>query len=279
MENGKNKKIKVVIIVLSVLLCVSIVALASIFIYNYFFSYKSTSVVISDNIITKETVPAGTATSSESNVKNTAQGLASGDNASSGGTVQVNSQSNNSVPTDTAELLALYNTKADDNIPFKVENMFPGDSETKYYCVRVSQKDTLTVRFNAFVQPGYEKLAEVLKIRVKLLTTGDLLYDGIIKDMPESLDCKIVTTQSTVKDLYYEVTAYLDTSVGNDYQNKKLVADFKWWTEDSSSLGDNPYTGDTFNILLWISVAAGSLLIFVLLLAKRPKEENDEKQK
>lgn len=51
-ENGKNKKIKVVIIVLSVLLCVSIVALASIFIYNYFFSYKSTSVVISVNIIT-----------------------------------------------------------------------------------------------------------------------------------------------------------------------------------------------------------------------------------
>lgn len=279
MEKGKNKKIKVVIIVLSVLLCVSIVALASIFIYNYFFSYKSTSVVISDNIITKETAPAGSAASSESNVKNTVQGLASGDNASSGGAVQVNSQSNTSVPTDTAELLTLYNTKADDNIPFKVENMFPGDSETKYYCVRVSQKDTLTVRYRAFVQPGYEKLAEVLKIRVKLLTTGDLLYDGIIKDMPESLDCKIVTTQSTVKDLYYEVTAYLDTSVGNDYQNKKLVADFKWWTEDSSSLGDNPYTGDTFNILLWISVAAGSLLILVLLLAKRPKEENDEKQK
>ena len=160
MENGKNKKIKVVIIVLSVLLCVSFVALASIFIYNYFFSYKSTSVVISVNIITKETGPAGSAASSESNVKNTAQGLASGDNASSGGTVQVNSQSNNSVPTDTAELLTLYNTKADDNIPFKVENMFPGDSETKYYCVRVSQKDTLTVRFNAFVQPGYEKLAD-----------------------------------------------------------------------------------------------------------------------
>ena len=159
-ENGKNKKIKVVIIVLSVLLCVSFVALASIFIYNYFFSYKSTSVVISVNIITKETGPAGSAASSESNVKNTAQCLASGDNASSDGTVQVNSQSNNSVPTDTAELLTLYNTKADDNIPFKVENMFPGDSETKYYCVRVSQKDTLTVRFNAFVQPGYEKLAD-----------------------------------------------------------------------------------------------------------------------
>ena len=273
MDNEQKKnRLKAVIIILVILLCISIAALAVILIYNNFFSYKSASVVVPDNIITKETNPTNT---TETNIKNSPQGLNSGDNSSSGDNALVS----NPGDTSSAAVLTLYNMKADDNIPYKVENMFPGDSETKYYCVRVSQKDTLTVRFNAFVQPGYEKLAEVLKIRVKLLTTGDLLYDGIIKDMPESLDCKIVTTQSTVKDLYYEVTAYLDTSVGNDYQNKKLVADFKWWTEDSSSLGDNPYTGDTFNILLWISVAAGSLLIFVLLLAKRPKEENDEKQK
>ncbi|MGN0441534.1 MAG: hypothetical protein ACI4FO_02400 [Acutalibacteraceae bacterium] len=273
MDNEQKKnRLKAVIIILVILLCISIAALAAILIYNNFFSYKSASVVVPDNIITKETNPTNT---TETNIKNSPKGLNSGDNASSGDNALVS----NPVDTSSAAVLTLYNMKADDNIPFKVENMFPGDSETKYYCVRVSQKNTLTVRYHADIHNGYEKLAEVLKIRINLLSTGEQLYDGLIRDMPESLDHTLETNQSTVSELYYEITAYLDTSVGNDYQNKKLVADFKWWTEDSSSLGDNPYTGDTFNILLWISAAAGSLLIFVLLLAKRPKEENDEKHK
>ncbi|MGN1113269.1 MAG: hypothetical protein ACI4RP_08695 [Acutalibacteraceae bacterium] len=280
MDNGRKiKRLKTAIIILSVLLCISVAVLAVILIYNNFFSYKSASVVIPDNIITKEAEQIDRTDNAEITIKNSAQGLASGDNSSSSNTVQVSSQNNSSAQTGSAELLTLYNIQADDNVPFKVENMFPGDSITKNYCVRVSQKDTLTLRFHADIQPGSEKLAEVLRVKVLLASTGDLLYDGAIKDMPESLNCNVITNHSTVRELYYEITAYLDTSVGNDYQNKKLAADFRWWTEDTSSLGDNPYTGDTFNILLWVSVAAGSLLIFVLLLAKRPKEENDGKQK
>ena len=62
---------------------------------------------------------------------------------------------------------------------------------------------------------------------------------------------------------------------GNDYQNKDLIADFKWWVEETGNLDDSPQTGDTSNILLWAVLAAGSLSMMILLLVvRRRKEEN-----
>lgn len=153
--------------------------------------------------------------------------------------------------------------------------MFPGDSETKYFRVRVSYHDKITVHYKATVRPGYEKLAEVLKVRVKLLTTGETMYDGGIADMPESLTHKLASQKSTTDELYYEITAYLDTSVGNDYQNKDLIADFKWWVEETGNLDHAPQTGDPSNILLWAVLAAcsGSMMI-LLLVVRRRKEEH-----
>ena len=174
-----------------------------------------------------------------------------------------------------AATIELYNKQPEENTAFTVGNMFPGDSETKYFRVRVSYHDKITVHYKATVRPGYEKLAEVLKVRVKLLTTGETMYDGGIADMPESLTHKLASKKSTTDELYYEITAYLDTSVGNDYQNKDLIADFKWWVEETGNLDDSPQTGDTSNILLWAVLAAcsGSMMI-LLLVVRRRKEEN-----
>ncbi|MBM6919827.1 LPXTG cell wall anchor domain-containing protein [Phocea massiliensis] len=154
--------------------------------------------------------------------------------------------------------------------------MFPGDSETKYFRVRVSYHDKITVHYKATIRPGYEKLAEVLKVRVKLLSTGETMYDGLMRDMPESLTHKFASQKSTTDELYYEITAYLDTSVGNDYQNNDLIADFKWWVEETGNLDDSPQTGDTSNILLWAVLAAGSLGMIIILLVTRRRKEDEE---
>ena len=59
------------------------------------------------------------------------------------------------------------------------------------------------------------------------------------------------------------------------FQNKDLIADFKWWVEETGNLDDSPQTGDTSNILLWAVLAAcsGSMMI-LLLVVRRRKEEN-----
>jgi len=134
-----------------------------------------------------------------------------------------------------ALVLSLHKYSPEANEPFDVRNMFPGDVETKYYCVRVSYRGTITVNFRSNIRPGYEKLAEVLKCKVTFLNQNSVLYDGIMRDMPASLPVTITAGADATADLYYEITVYLDTSVGNEYQNKELVCDFVWWAE-----ADNP---------------------------------------
>ena len=61
-----------------------------------------------------------------------------------------------------------YDRSPEYNREFSVTNMFPGDAETQNDCVQVDHKGDVTVHFRAEVRPGYEKLAEVLKLRVSV---------------------------------------------------------------------------------------------------------------
>ncbi len=255
MERGK--KIKAVIIILAILLGLSLSALGGILIYNKISDGKTASVEVPDNLITPD-APAGEDSSSG----------ADGDGAAQ-------PAGNSAGKTEKAASIELYNKQPEENSPFAVSNMFPGDSATKYFRVRVSYHGKITVHYNAAVRPGYEKLAEVLKVRVKLLSTGETVYDGGIADMPESITYEMASAKSTVGELYYEITAYLDTSVGNDYQNKDLIADFKWWVEETGNLDDSPKTGDDFNVRLFALLAVCSGAAILLLLVRRRKEEKE----
>ncbi len=177
--------------------------------------------------------------------------------------------------------LGLYRGHAEDTTPLQVVNMFPGDTESKQYRLEVSYKGGVTVHFRADVRPGYEKLAEVLMCRVSL--NGAQLYDGLMRDMPESLSRALPRSRGTTASLDYDITVYLDTSVGNEYMGKELYADFRWWVDENSS-GPNdpskpgglipPKTGDEGGIFLWASLAGLSLFLLLLLLflSKRQKE-------
>lgn len=294
----KNKKIKIVIILLAVLLAVSLGALCAILIYKNL-KIQTYSTSIQDNYVTnsEKTVPADTAetetdaVSSETDAGTEADAETSAAEAElkDGATVReyvlaaVNEEAENdgSSAADaetTTEVksvaIELSSRNSDDNVPFHVENMFPGDSITKYFRVAVYYKNTVYVRYHADVRPGYEKLAEVLKCRIVL--DGELLYDGLMKDMPESLTHTLTTNEEkTETKLLYEITAYLDTSVGNEYQEKDLIADFRWWVEEKGNLTPPP-TGDASHIVIWAAVAAVSLsLLLVIIFKRRRRKEED----
>ena len=57
------------------------------------------------------------------------------------------------VETKKAATIELYNKQPEENTAFAVGNMFPGDSETKYFRVRVSYHDKITVHYKATVPP------------------------------------------------------------------------------------------------------------------------------
>ena len=277
----QKKKIKIIIIVLAVLLGISLAALGGTLIYNKIANATPATVTVPDNLITADedtTKPDSSdsqAPDSSDTEKPDGSYTKTPDSSAAASFSAVPTQST-TAEVKKAATIELYNKQPEENTPFQVENMFPGDSETKYFRVRVSYHDKITVHYKATVRPGYEKLAEVLKVRVNLLSTGETMYDGLMRDMPESLTHKLASKKSTTDELYYEITAYLDTSVGNDYQNKDLVADFKWWVEETGNLDDSPQTGDTSNILLWAVLAAGSLGMIIILLVTRRRKEDEE---
>ena len=264
----QKKKIKIIIIVPAVLLGISLAALGGTLIYNKIANATPATVTVPDDLITADEDTTKPDSSDSQAPDSSDTGKPDGSYTQTPDSSAAASSS--AVPTQstTAEVkkaatIELYNKQPEENTPFQVENMFPGDSETKYFRVRVSYHDKITVHYKA-TRLGYEKLAEVLKVRVNLLSTGETMYDGLIRDMPESLTHKLASQKSTTDELYYEITAYLDTSVGNEYQNNDLIADFKWWVEETGNLDDSPQTGDTSNILLWAVLAACSLSMMII---------------
>lgn len=264
----QKKKIKIIIIVPAVLLGISLAALGGTLIYNKIANATPATVTVPDDLITADedtTKPDSSdsqAPDSSDTEKPDGSYTQTPDSSAAASSSAVPTQST-TAEVKKAATIELYNKQPEENTPFQVENMFPGDSETKYFRVRVSYHDKITVHYKA-TRLGYEKLAEVLKVRVNLLSTGETMYDGLIRDMPESLTHKLASQKSTTDELYYEITAYLDTSVGNEYQNNDLIADFKWWVEETGNLDDTPQTGDTSNILLWAVLAACSLSMMII---------------
>ena len=269
----QKKKIKIVITVLAVLLGISLTVLGGTLLYNRLASRPAATVTVPDNLITPD--EDTTKPDSSDTEKPDSSYTQTPDSSATASSSAVPTQST-TAEVKKATTIELYNKQPEENTAFAVGNMFPGDSETKYFRVRVSYHDKITVHYKATVRPGYEKLAEVLKVRVKLLSTGETMYDGGIADMPESLTHKLASKNSAVGELYYELTVFLDTSVSNDYQNKDLIADFSWWVEETGNLDDSPQTGDTSNILLWAVLAVGSLSVMILLLVVRRRKEDEE---
>ena len=251
----KLKKLRIVIIVLAALLAVSLAALA-VTVIRASAHGDSATVSIPGNITSgsahAETAAYRTSTKPDGSRTQNAVSL-----SASGQARRVT--------------LSLYRKQPEDNTPFNVVNMLPGDAVTQNYNVRVSHSGDVTVRFRAIIRPGYEKLAEVLMLRVKLLNTGETLYDGLMRDMPRSVNHKLTASGSTTSDLEYELTAYLDTSVGNEYQNQELVADFHWWVEgkEQSHL-DSPKTGDDSHIVIFtVAAVAASIAVIILPVWRR----------
>ncbi len=187
----------------------------------------------------------------------------------------------------TGEAVRLKKENKGADTPFMVENMLPGDKVSKDFIVTVKHKKPVVLYYHAGIQQGYEKLAEVLKVKIMLPDKGIELYDGLMKDMPEALEHSLSADE---KEVLYRITAYLDTSVGNEYQYKSLKADFKWWyakeagskaedtdkeeadTGKSFPSGTAPKTGDTANAALYILLLAGSAVAITLLYRRRRRD-------
>jgi hypothetical protein len=262
-EEKKSRKLRIIIIILILLLLFSLTSFTGTIIYRNFISSGDNNSSNTDNVISSVGDGNSSGTNSwidnilgnfgssndNSTVISNGSGISTG-TSSGNNTSGNNSNGSNSGGDDTDDIIMgdvggsggtvaggipaiieLSTKNPEDIVAFKITNMMPGDSETKLYCIKVKHSKNATINFRADIGESSEKLAEVIKCKVEIVGDDNILYYGAMADMPEVIEYNVTTDQQTETELYYKVTAYLDTSAGNEYAQKSLAADFRWWTE------------------------------------------------
>ena len=204
-------------------------------------------------------------------------------------------------PQDDSPSLELYKNHPQDNEPFQVSNMVPGDNVSQNFTVRIYHKKQVTLYFKGLVTDQSKNLGNVLQVRVTDQDSGKVICQGTFNSINnKEYSQDIAQAGSGQTDVTYQVDAWLDTSVGNAYQKAFLDADFQWYVKDDGNTeptqpSDNPTTptdptkpsqsgggsgsgshggltartGDTAHIVLWCVFAICALAIIILLIKSR----------
>lgn len=176
-----------------------------------------------------------------------------------------------------------------DHAAMTASGMLPGDSEEKTFTVTVKHRKTATVHFEAKLANDSviddttgRKLSDGMNIKVVQGT--NTLYDGSIAGLTTATPRPAVDVEvpgSRTTDLPYTITVSLPTSAGNEFQNKTLTIDLKWWLVSDEGGGGGgtiivkpPKTGDDFSLPLMGGAALVSLSLLAVLLLRRRKGEN-----
>ena len=268
----KNKRLKIAIIILAVLLVLSAGGLAARYVYLAFFASTQATVTVPDNRIGESSEPDGGTTNSASvdSESSANQPDASRGNGSTASTASRPAQADKPM----AKVLELYQGKPEDNRKFEARNMLPGDSLTQYFCVKAYHGKDITLFFNTEVTEQTKHLGNVLHINVTHMESGKVLCDAPFSEINGKEFSEVLSKNAQEETTaYYQIDVSMDTSVGNEYQAARLLADFNWYVKDEGGLTPPPQTGDTTNLALWIVLAASSLLLILLLLLGRRRKE------
>lgn len=276
-QRQKKRLLKKSIIILSVLLLLSAGALAARYVYLNFFTRERTIVTVPDNISDNE----GKKDNSDNLSDSVSEPEFSESSLTSGVTNVINSdvgrEKDPSVDKEEkAAVLELFQGKSGDNEKFEAHNMLPGDSVTKYFCVKISHDRDISLYFNTEIKEQTKNLGGVTHIKVTNLDTGNVICDVPFSkaDKQEFSEYLKKSTKGETT-VYYRIDVSVDTSVGNEYQAAGLTADFNWYVKDDSGLAP-PQTGDSTNIVLWCILAIPSAVLVLLLLIRRKEEKSYE---
>lgn len=176
-----------------------------------------------------------------------------------------------------AGVIELYQGNADANENFYCVNMLPGDTVSQNYSVKVFHNRDITLRFNETITDETKNLGGVLKIKVINSDTGDIICDSTFGELNGTEFSETLTASSdgfTV--VNYQITASVDTSVGNEYQAASLTADFKWYVDAEDQGGLTvPQTGEKPMTAVWIILGAACVVLLISVLIRRGKGDRE----
>lgn len=288
MENNNQGKLRKAIIAILVLLILVAVALGVSYLYRHMKDADNSKTSVPQSLISEQQTDEDNQNNTNDNNLSEKAGL---ENKDGGFDIHQNnneSADDNSAVTDgdatsniqEAPYLELDKNNTYFNQKFQVRNMLPGDKVTEFFAVNVYHDKDVQLFFVSDVTEETKNLSNVLKLRVTELVSEKVLFDDTFSHINGKEFAQIIEASSDGESrLYYKAEAYLDTSVGNEYQGALLNADFKWYIKDDGKSALTAKTGDNINLILWWTLGILAVTLAVLLILGRKKESSNNSNK
>lgn len=263
----KSTPVKIIIVVMAVLLVLSAGGLAARYIYLTYLASSQATVTVPDNLIGEK---ESSGTKSEESAA-----LIQSDGSGDSSALSDKSAGQSDTGQNTAAKLELYQGRVNANEKFEVRSMLPGDSMTKYFCVKAYHNADITLFFQTEVTDQTKNLGDVLHIKVTHLETGKELCNAPFTEVNgEEVSELLKKNAHGESTAYYRIDISLAASVGNEYQSARLTADFNWYVKDEGGLTP-PQTGDIMNLVPWAVLSLSAFLLILLLLVTKRRKEDD----
>ena len=165
------------------------------------------------------------------------------------------------------KVIDLYRGKTGENEPFICTNMLPGDSVSRFFRLKVTHTGETTVSFS-MRYTSESVLAEILCVKVTLSTTGEVMYDGLISEMPTKLEHKIAAEGTQTSQVVYQVTVYMPTEATAEYMGKTVTAEFEWSAPEVETLATPTWHKVAVAVPTGV-VISGSLTVFIIARLRR----------
>lgn len=142
--------------------------------------------------------------------------------------------------------------------------MYPGDSISKSYIFHLKHTEPVHIYFETIVKEETKQLSDELKLRI---TTNDLiLYDGSL-----SL-AKDITQIMENEQIEFTITVYADKTMGNEYQNAKLLVDYHFYLDEKEII-NSVNTADKQNHYTYLIAGIVSLILIFLIKGRNYDEQ------
>ena len=118
-----------------------------------------------------------------------------------------------------ANSIELKSNNDNENKPFNIGNMLPGDRITQYYRIQTKCDSSAKVNLSFGNIDTNNELTNIVQSKIILLSSGETIYEGLIRDM----QTLTVPTTSGTNEMNFEITLYIDASIKDiKYENKSL---------------------------------------------------------
>lgn len=160
------------------------------------------------------------------------------------------------------------------------KDVMPGDSISQKITVRNLASNKVKVKIYMRSLGAHEDgespdfLSQMhLRVEKSDDNTMPYMFDAAANETAQLTDWVCLGTLYSGGEVNLDVILDVPVEMDNNYAHKEGYLDWEFMIEEFPIEDSDPQTGDSTNMILWMTLAAGAVLLIVILAVKRRKQE------